>query len=527
MRSVKNIFKGVVLAVILAGTLPACRKVLDQAPNNSPYDQVYWQSAADCNSAIAGNYALLRTALTATNNSYYMYGDGVAQNYFTIQWNGDALENIQSGNFSPAYVVNSLGNWTRFYKVVAMSNLILKKVPQISDNLLYKDVSDVTTFRNKILGQAYFIRAYSYFMMARVWNEVPVDTTSYDNPINAPQLPRSSQQTVLKQIEDDCHKAISLLQWGYETETEKAVTANRSAAYALLSHLYLWRATMTNLNSNSPVMSDVNSADTSINTLLLNGGYALTDTTSYARMFTGRSSESIFEINMSEDTREGSSAGIGLNFLPTKYLATAGSNPRFYVVKNYLTDHFGFGGEWVWNEPAWAWVWNPYYDSTDVRFNKIFTNVGEEHPVCLKYSNVVYRSANKTNPYLSNNMILFRLSDVQLLKAEIALYKGDAASAATIINNFRQLRGSQAGNRVELTASAEDVMYEYILERGKEMYLEGHIFWDLLRTRQYETFTSWLTESRFKQGGFYWPIDPALFRDNRYLTQTPYWRSKI
>jgi hypothetical protein len=230
---------------------------------------------------------------------------------------------------------------------------------------------------------------------------------------------------------------------------------------------------------------------------------------------------------MSEDTKEGSSAGIGLDFLPTKWLATAGSNPRFYVVKNYLDEHFGTDGEWVWNETAWAWVWKTYYDSTDVRFGKIFTNVPEDHPVCLKYSNVVYRSANKTSPYLSNNMILFRLSDMQLLKAEIALYKGDAATAAGIINGFRQLRGSQAKNRVDVTASVEDVMYQYILERGKELYLEGHIFWDLLRTRQYESFTSWLTEARFKQGGFYWPVDPALFRDNRYLTQTPYWRSKI
>lgn len=528
MRS--TIFKpaNTLLAAILLLLLPSCHKVLNQEPTNSTYDQVYWQSAADCNSAISGTYSLLRNALTYKLNSYYMYSDAVAKSYFTIQYTGDALEYIQNGSFTESYNLNSLGNWTRFYKTIAMCNIVLKKVPAISDNLLYKDVSDIPAFKNKIMGQALFIRAYCYFMLARVWGEAPIETEAYDNPINAPQLPRSSKQAVLQQVEDDCHKAITMLQWGYMNTGEQAVTANRGSAYALLAHLYLWRATMTDISSDAPIMSDVQKADTTIDAIVSNGGYALTDTASYSRMFVGRSSESIFELNMSEDNKEGSNEGVGLYFLPTKYLATAGSNPRFYVVKSYLDDHFGFGGNWVWNEPAWQWEWVADYDSTDVRFRNNFTSVKQDHPVCLKYSNVVYRSATtKTDPYLGNNMILFRLSDMLLLKAEIALYKNDVATAAEIINDFRDRRGSNPDNRVDPTAAVSDVMYEYILERGKELYLEGHIYWDLLRTRQYENFVSWLTLNRFKQGGFYWPIDPALFKDNIYLTQTSYWRGKI
>jgi ribonucleotide reductase beta subunit family protein with ferritin-like domain len=71
------------------------------------------------------------------------------------------------------------------------------------------------------------------------------------------------------------------------------------------------------------------------------------------------------------------------------------------------------------------------------------------------------------------------------------------------------------------------LMYDYILERGKEMYLEGHLFFDLIRTKTYTYIVDWLTEQRYAQEGFYWPVDPRLFRGNKFLTQTRFWVGKI
>jgi hypothetical protein len=70
-------------------------------------------------------------------------------------------------------------------------------------------------------------------------------------------------------------------------------------------------------------------------------------------------------------------------------------------------------------------------------------------------------------------------------------------------------------------------MDEYIVERGREMYLEGHLYYDLLRTRRYADVIDWLTLSRFRQEGFYWPVDPSLFRQNPLLKQTTYWLGKV
>jgi len=515
------------MALLIFGVLPACKKVLEQQPKSSTYLQAYWKNAADCSSAIAGDYSLLRASLTFKQNSYYMYGDAVAQNYFTIQYNGDGLEPIQTGDFSGAYNVNSLGDWTRFYKVIAMSNTVLKQVSALTLTQLGDAKTDPQTFKNSILGQALFIRAYAYFMLTRVWGDVPLDTVSYDNPINAPQRGRSPKADIMKQIESDCHQAMSLLQWGYLNAGDIAVTANRGSVYALLAHLYLWRATMSDVNSSTPNATDVSNADTTITRLIKEGGYTLTplDTTNYRKMFVGKSPESIFELNLSEDNREGSNTAIGLPFLPTSYLNTANNTPRFYVPPAYFSNNYVYSRYDTAVRKTFS-----YKDSLDVRCRSNFIQISLPKPINIKYSNVIYRGLNKTEPYLSNNMILFRLSDFKLLKAEIAIYKNDLPAAINILNGWRTAHGGSdsAANHVTISAPRDSVMHMYIQERGRELYLEGHIFWDLLRTRTYADFISgWMTDQRLRQEGFYWPVNPALFQNNLNLLQTPFWGGKL
>lgn len=510
----KNIVKnfGIAGLLVAMAATSSCKKLLTQEPKNSTYQQVFWKTASDAQSAIAGNYALLRNAFTDKENRYYMYGDAIAKNYFTMQYNGDGLEGIQNGDFTFQYNLNTLGNYTNYYKSIAMSNIALANIDRMTLDQL-KDAESPSQFKRNMMGQAYFLRALSYFAIVRVWGDAPIVTEAYDDPITAPQLPRSNKVLVMKQVEEDCHKAIELLTWTYSNTVDAKVTANRGSVYALLAHLYLWRATMTDPATNTPDLTDVNSADTAINVLLSRGGYRNTiitpaDSAKYKDTFIGRSSEGIFEFNMSENTLEGSAANIGTRFLNSSYINNYPSEGRFFVVPRYLTDNFGA-------------------DTSDIRFQKGFALRSSLKPISLKYANVIYRNpGQKLEPYLSNNMIIFRLSDMQLLKAEIALYKGDAATATTIINGFR-IRHSRSPELVPEGESVDLVMNEYIKERSKELFLEGHLYYDLLRTRKYDQVIDWLTADRFRREGYYFPVDPALFRQNPNLKQTSYWLGKV
>jgi len=527
---------GLSLSILM---LSSCKSILEQEPRNSTHADAFWQNSQDIRSALAGNYALLRAAMSSgnfnNNPRYFMYGDAIAGTYFTIQYVGDGLEGIQTGDFTFQYNIQSYGNWTDYYKAIAMSNIILNRVPGIPEENL-TDVPNATTFKNQVLGQAFFLRALAYFMLVRVWGDVPIVLEEYSDPISAPELARAPKDDVMRQIEDDCHRAAELLTWSYPSAGEAKVTANRGAVYALLAHLYLWRATMRDVSTDQPDMTDVHRADTTIAALLANGNYSLTDTANYYQTFVGRSPEGIFEINMSENQREGSATHIAHQFLRQQHIAyNSATYSRYYVPPAYLSSHFykivrEWG--WVWNEAAWEWEWKEIEtrqaDAGDIRYRKNFADVATNTPTCIKYSNVVYRNpAQQLEAYVSNNIIVFRLSDMLLLQAEIALYKGETERAREIINMFRIRNGADATALLPSGLSQSALMNEYMLERGKEMYLEGHLYYDLLRTRQYGNFITWLTESRFRQEGFYWPVDPALFRNNLKLRQTTYWRGKV
>jgi hypothetical protein len=530
----RMINKGLLLGIgVSLLTMTSCEKYLTQEPRNSTYNEAFWKSSTDVNSAVAANYALFRSAIFSGNNQprHFMYGDAVANAYFTIQYTGDGLEGIQTGDWTFDYNLNSLGNYSDFYKAIAMSNLILERVPQITDAEL--NVSNPETFRKRVEGQAYFLRGLTYFYMARVWGDVPIVTAVVEDPLNSPELPRDPVADVLKQAEEDAKKALELLEWTYTSANDRAVTANKGSAHALLAHLYLWRATMTDVTNDNPIMADVNSAEQNVDAIINQNFYTLTDTANYLSTFVGKSNESIFELNMSEVQLEGSTRHIGMYFLPTALLN--GASQRNFVKPGFLNTHFYKVApveQWVWYANPGEWRWEPVptrqADYKDVRAAKGFMNHTQNQPRVVKYQNVNYRNpVNRTNAHMSNNTIIFRLADIRLLKAEIALYKNDVEAARTIVNFFRTRNGADTTALVPENVTRAQMFREYMIERSKELFLEGHLFYDGLRTRQYSTYTPWLSTSRFRQEGFYWPLAPIHFRNNIYLRQTKYWRGKI
>lgn len=544
MRKSKKMKKNLLLHIFLIlgiGMMSSCKKLLEQEPRNTTYGDAFWSDPRAGASAVAGNYALLRDVLSSglpnTWNRYYMYGDAASSvEFFPRNWDGQGNTEVHEGKFESNYTVLTLGDWTGYFKTIAMSNLVYKRMLEVPDEVLNRlddPLLDPVAYRQNILGQALFIRALTYFMMVRIWGDVPLVTEAYDDPINAPHLPRTPKLEVMAQIEKDCNEALSLLKWSYAKPGDRAVTANKGSVYALLAHLYLWRATVTNVTTDQPIMADVDKAADAINQIETNGGYRLTDTSNYYQTFIGRSSESIFEINKSESNQEGTTLHVGQLFLNKEYVKYFPANAYYYVLPSYLTSWFSYKGDsWGWQWVNNGWVWGltkvDVHDSTDVRFKNSFQFTNTPHPTLAKYSNVIYRNpGQELDGYFSNNMNIFRLADMLLLKAEIALYRDQVPTAINIINGFRTRNNAHERSQILSTASKAEVMKQYIRERARELYLEGHLFYDMIRTRTFRDEIPYLNADRFKQEGFYWPISPRLFSANKFLVQTQYWRGRI
>jgi hypothetical protein len=282
---------------------------------------------------------------------------------------------------------------------------------------------------------------------------------------------------------------------------DRAVRANRGAAYALLAHIYAWRG-------------DYAKAAPAADSVILKGGYSLVNRNNMLTIYQGKSAEGIFEIAESA-ANEGNSTGIATRTLKTPYLLTNTGNSAMPLDLTSLYTRF-------------------YTDTVnDLRAKRTFAFLGSTDPISIKYSNITYTSTatngQPASPIARNNIIVFRLGDIKLLRAEALAASGTLGEARTILNEIRAAAGLTA------TTATDANLFEAIIdERGRELFLEGHRYYDLVRLGKktgilkFDSGTSSrMNSADFQQGKYIWPIEPSIIYINPLLTQTPFWSNKM
>ena len=111
-----------------------------------------------------------------------------------------------------------------FYALINRANYVIEKVAESPID---------ETVRNQYLGEAYFLRAFSYFHRVRMYGPVPL-RLKYDD---LGDKARSSVQEVYQRITDDLDDACTLMtEWG--TSSGNWGHANKTAAKILLARVY-------------------------------------------------------------------------------------------------------------------------------------------------------------------------------------------------------------------------------------------------------------------------------------------------
>ena len=233
MKGLKiNYINFLLLSIILLSST-ACTKWLekkDEDPSNLSPDS-YYTLPAHAEAAIAAAYAQTRfinggAGIFANNFSMVEMVTGTAKtetgqntdlnNLLGLSYNGD---NVFVGNW-----------WNGAYSVIAQANLVLDKVPGITP------MDDDQ--KQRILGEAKFLRAWSYFYLVRLYGAVPVITTPVE--ASSPELTpsRTPIDSVYAQIVKDLTEAeASGLEW-----TDASGRASLGAVKAELAEVYLTMA---------------------------------------------------------------------------------------------------------------------------------------------------------------------------------------------------------------------------------------------------------------------------------------------
>lgn len=222
----------IILSFILASS---CGKdYLDLSPNNILTIDNYYKTQDD---AIAATNAVYTPLQGLYNGAMWHIGDIMSDDCdLGGGGGGDGLETAELDNFTltsfnPIIKIY----WTQCYQGIERANIVLDKVPGITDMS--------SAIKTRCLGEARFLRGFYYFQLVRLFGDVPL----YTKPITVDEsktLSRSSSVDVYNQVIADLKLAADSLPQKYTGEDIGRATSG--AAKGMLADVYLTIGDKTN-----------------------------------------------------------------------------------------------------------------------------------------------------------------------------------------------------------------------------------------------------------------------------------------
>jgi len=384
--------------------------------------------------------------------------------------------------------------WQALYKCIARCNAIIGRAPAISMSATLKD---------RYIAEAKFLRALAYFNAVRIWGGIPLVTKEITSIDESLSYGRETVPNVYAQIEKDLSEAETVLPITYATADLGRAT--NGAAKAILGKVYLTEGKFTQCKAK-------------LAELLPKGtnawGYDLLPLYSDVFLPTNElNKEIIFAVRYTK-------GGLGTGspffnwFVPNQSgstIATVGGGSGFNSIMQDLYDAF----------PA-----------TDPRRGfSIATYVGGgiNYYYTKKYTDVP-ANANDSN----NDWIVIRYADVMLMYAEAENELNGPAGAISYVNDVRRRAyGNTLNDLTALQTSSQGSMRLAIeTERRLELNMEGHRWFDLLRTnRAIDVMNASFTKYQTKNGAvviqisaphnLLFPIPLREIQINPKLTQNP------
>jgi len=218
-----------ILLILLVFITNACERNLNELLEienpNTFTTQEFWKTEDD-----------IDKGLVAVYNMYYKQGTWTRNMYTLLDGNGDDGTSRAGWTELQEWAKFTYTNydffevgikiWNEHYKAIFRANQVLDNI----DNVPFSDENK----RNKIKGQLYFLRAFYYFYLEILWEDVPL-VLKTSSPDDYPQQLPAAQ--VWAQIENDLKMAAERLpnQW----DATNYGRPTKGAALALLGKTYM------------------------------------------------------------------------------------------------------------------------------------------------------------------------------------------------------------------------------------------------------------------------------------------------
>lgn len=472
-----------ILSVCLGFGVVSCDSMLDLTPKSSITVNSMWEDASDAKAGLTGAFSRFRSAF---QTEYAIWGD-----YRTgFYGNGNDNGSVNNGNIWLNQLIPSARgtNWANLYTAINDCNLVLKHTPGIR--------FDREDEKNHILGSAYFLRAYMYYYIGRIWGDAPVLTEGFESDDQEGLFPvRDPAAKVFEQVESDLLKAFELV----STSGKAPWEITRAAVCMLQTDFYLWRA---KVNRQPDALEKADAALTQV----LNAGLPLSD--SYESVFRDdENTEIIFSIAFIEAENTSSFAGdylLNLNNVPSDLQ----NNPI----------QIGSHAQWVSLTPEHR----DFIHSTegDTRADVNISDYATDDGKYFSWINKYLGTWKEGTRIFDSDLRLYRYAEALLFKAEIEIARNNVAAALPYLNRIakRAYGKDRFYSGSYSQAQAETILLD---ERLKEFCTEGKSWFDLIRFGKVFERVETLKGKENELNILLWPVHNASINTNPAITQTP------
>lgn len=536
-----NKVKGIALMSFTAFVFSSCSDFLEIKPQSEIILEDFWNEKADVDNIVSGCYAALEA--DPIIRRMIIWGECRADNVMAgLDSNKDGdLFNIFKENINAKNVYTT---WSDFYGVINRCNTVIKYAPGVAE----RDPGYTQSDLKATLAEVTALRSLCYFYLIRTFRDVPYSTEAYTDDDQVMDLAATSFDVVLSNLINDLEavKGDAVVRYPETKPAYQTGRITRDAIYAMLCEMYLWQKDYANcikyadmvINSRTAYykqLLDKNNVTLTqqekdrvngfplVDNIISNGYYGAAFNSLFV---SGNTIETIFELVYDNDKAgdqmlSNSAAGFLYGNSTVQQGRIAASNKLVEDVSKVSSRTFFDDQNKKMDARQYA-----NFDKSGGGINKfvkrgISISTATTDPECI-YPNGSYSYAkinNQDHYYTSSNWIIYRVSDILLLKAEALCQQMREGSDAEVVaynkplideafylvnavNKRSVCQNPLVDTLVSTKYTTKSLMEELVMqERQRELMFEGKRWYDLVRRSLRDGNTNKLVEAVGRREG--------------------------
>lgn len=502
-------------------------------PDDKTVDEDFWKTKENVTQIVGQAYKGLTSE--SLMERILIWGDFRSDElvYSTAPTNTTVVEDLKEIQAASIETDNEFNSWGDFYSVINYCNIVLKKAEGVM--ALDPNYTEGTYLSDR--SQMLALRALCYFYLVRSFRDVPYITEAYMESSQDMNVTKCNPDSILRGCIADLQEAEknALNPKAYDSDWRLSGFINRDGIDALLADICLWMGAVNEVNNKAKAdeyyqmaIDYCDKVIASRNELYKTDASEVQDQTNiyhlesevgqgmkkgfYDQIFGAATSsthslENIFEVNFN-------ASNTGLYYMYARFGGTK-TEPYLVIPSCYATVSSSDYSAKVWGTSNDMRMWNFVYGANNTSneqfyVRKFITDAGGRTTASAET-----RPATQQRTTLLQNWIVYRLTDVLLMKAEAMnqlagndntnVMCREAFNLVQTVDSRAILDASLSSDSLKWAKCNGNIETLILAERCRELCFEGKRYYDLLRyhyrhvgTDYTKTFNEMQAEAGFK-----------------------------